>query len=177
MIYATFLAHYFITTSTIFAFKSCIAIVKVYYVKFSSWGFFWCRSMLCPGLPNSFCNSMQSMASQICDDPCADVGGARGATVGRYPQPSGEVSAGMISSTLAHLSNQMTSYQCKSCEASWHTPGLLLQHSGILQMTFSTATIWNLAIQKPSQFLSWLDSRKDYRHPLWDLLVVSHWRE
>jgi hypothetical protein len=36
MIYAAFLSHYFTTTSTLFALKSCISIVKIKYIKFSS---------------------------------------------------------------------------------------------------------------------------------------------
>jgi hypothetical protein len=59
--------------------------------------------MLCDGLPNPFCNIMQSMALQICDDPCTDVGGAEGSIVGMYPQPSGEASTGMISSISCSL--------------------------------------------------------------------------
>ena len=51
----------------------------------------------------AICNTMQSMASQICDDPCTDVRGAKGSTVGRYPQPSGEALTGMISSISCSL--------------------------------------------------------------------------
>jgi hypothetical protein len=59
--------------------------------------------MLCAGLPSPFCNTTQSMASQICDDSCTHVGGAKGSIVGRYPQQSGEVSTGMISSIFSSL--------------------------------------------------------------------------
>ena len=59
--------------------------------------------MLCAGLPNPFCNTTQSMASQICDDPYTDVGGAKGSIVGRYSQQSGEASTGMISSISCSL--------------------------------------------------------------------------
>ena len=71
------------------------------------------HSMLCAGLPNPFCNTTQSMASQICDDPCTDVGGAKGSIVGRYSQQSGEASTGMISSISCSLvkSGELVSMQ------------------------------------------------------------------
>jgi hypothetical protein len=97
MIYAAFLSRYFTTTSTIFALKFWIAILKIYIIKFSSSSSYQYCSMLCAGLPNPFYNTMQSMASQICDDQCTDVEGAKVSTVGMYPQPSKKASTGMIS--------------------------------------------------------------------------------
>ena len=70
----------------------------VYYIKFTSWSSWCCHSILCAGLPNPFCSTMQRMASCTWDDLCTDLWGSNALTVGRYPYPSGEASTDIISS-------------------------------------------------------------------------------